>query len=44
MIVNNSSKNWLKKQKNKVKIDIILKTNGKYISVTYGCIKLLDIY
>ena len=26
----------------KVKFDFILKTNEEYISVTYGCIRLID--
>ena len=27
-----------------VKFEIILKTNEKYISVTYGCIRFIDSY
>ena len=32
------------KKKDKVKFDIIPKTNEEYISVTYGCIRLIDSY
>ena len=28
----------------KVKFDVIPKTNEEYISVTYGCIRLIDSY
>ena len=32
------------KKKDKVKFDIIPKTNQEYISVTYGCIRFIDTY
>ena len=32
------------KKNDKVKFDIIPKTNEEYISVTYGCIRFLDSY
>ena len=32
------------KKSDKVKFDIIPKTNEKYISVIYGCIRFIDIY
>ena len=37
-------KNLVDKKNDKVKFDIISKTNGKYISVTYGCIRFIDSY
>ena len=37
-------KNLVDKKKNKVDFDIIPKTNGEYISVTYGCIRFIDSY
>ena len=36
-------KNWLIKN-DKVKFDIIPKTNEEYMSVTYGCIRFIDSY
>ena len=35
-------KNLVDKKNNKVKFDIIPKTNEEYISVTYGCIRFID--
>ena len=32
------------KKNDKLKFDIIPKTNGEYISVTYGCIRFIDSY
>ena len=32
------------KKNDKVKFDIIPKTNAEYISVTYGCIRFIDSY
>ena len=32
------------KKKDKVKFDIVPKTNKEYISVTYGCIRFIDSY
>ena len=32
------------KKNEKIKFDFIPKTNDDYISVTYGCIKFIDIY
>ena len=37
-------KNLVDKKNEKVKFDIIPKTNEEYISVTYGCIRFIDIY
>ena len=37
-------KKLLDKNSDKVKFDIILKTNEEYISVTYGCIRFIDSY
>ena len=32
------------KKNDKMKFDIIPKTNEEYISVTYGCLRIFDIY
>ena len=37
-------KKLVDKKNNKVKFDIIPKTNEEYISVTYGCIRFIDSY
>ena len=37
-------KKLVDKKNDKVKFDIIPKTNEEYISVTYGCIRFIDIY
>ena len=37
-------KKLVDKKSNKVKFDIIPKTNEEYISVTYGCIRFIDSY
>ena len=37
-------KKLVDKKNDKVKIDIIPKTNEEYISMTYGCIRLIDNY
>ena len=37
-------KKLVDKKNVKVKSDIIPKTNEKYISVTYGCIRFIDSY
>ena len=37
-------KKLLNKKNDKVKFDIIPKTNEEYISVTYGCIRFIDSY
>ena len=37
-------KKLVDKKNDKVKFDIISKTNEEYISVTYGCIRFVDIY
>ena len=37
-------KKLVDKKKDKVDFDIIPKTNGEYISVTYGCIRFIDSY
>ena len=37
-------KNLVDKKNDKVKFDIIPKTNEEYISVTYGCIRFIDSY
>ena len=37
-------KKLIDKKNNKVKFDIIPKTNEEYISVTYGCIRFIDSY
>ena len=37
-------KKLVDKKNDKVKVDIIPKTNEEYISVTYGCIRFIDIY
>ena len=37
-------KKLVDKKKDKVDFEIIPKTNEKYISVTYGCIRFIDIY
>ena len=37
-------KKLLDKKNDKVNFDIIPKTNEEYISVTYGCIRLIDSY
>ena len=37
-------KKLVDKKKDKVKFDIIPKTNEEYISVTYGCIRFIDSY
>ena len=37
-------KKLLDKKNDKVKFDIILKTNEEYISMTYGCIRFIDSY
>ena len=37
-------KELVDKKNNKVKFDIIPKTNEEYISVTYGCIRFIDSY
>ena len=37
-------KKLVDKKNDKVNFDIILKTNEEYISVTYGCIRLIDSY
>ena len=37
-------KKLVDKTNDKVKFDIIPKTNDEYISVTYGCIRLIDSY
>ena len=44
MIVNCSSKNSLIRKKTKTALHIVPKTNEKYISVTYGCIRFIDSY
>ena len=36
--------NLVDKKNDKVKLDIISKTNEEYISVTYGCIRFIDSY
>ena len=38
------SKKLVDRKNDKVKFDIIPKTNGKYISVTYGCIRFISSY
>ena len=43
MTVQCSSRKWLIKN-DKVKFDIIPKTNEEYISVNYGCIRFADSY
>ena len=37
-------KTLVEKKNDKVKFDIIPKTNEEYISVTYGCIRVIDSY
>ena len=37
-------KTLVDKKKDKVKFDIVPKTNEEYISVTYGCIRFIDSY
>ena len=37
-------KKLVDKKNDKVKFDIIPKTNEEYISVTYGCIRFIDSY
>ena len=37
-------KKLVDKKKDKVEFEIIPKTNEEYISVTYGCIRLIDSY
>ena len=37
-------KKLVDKKNDKIKFDIILKTNEEYISVTYGCIRFIDRY
>ena len=37
-------KKFVDKKNDKVKVDIIPKTNEEYISVTYGCIRIIDSY
>ena len=37
-------KKLVEKKNDKVKFDIIPKTNEEYISVTYGCIRFIDNY
>ena len=37
-------KKLVDKKNNKVKFDIIPKTNEEYLSVTYGCIRFIDSY
>ena len=37
-------KKLVDKKNDKVKFDIIPKTNEEYISVTYGCIRFVDFY
>ena len=37
-------KNLVDKKYDKVKLDIIPKTNKEYISLTYGCIRFIDSY
>ena len=37
-------KNLVDKKNDKVKLDVIPKTNKEYISVTYGCIRFIDSY
>ena len=44
MIVICSSKKLVDKKNDKMKFDIIPKTNEEYISVTYGCIRFNDSY
>ena len=44
MIVKCCLKNLVDKKKDKVKFDIIPKTNEEYISVTYACIRFIDSY
>ena len=39
-----SLKKMVDKKNDKVKFDIIPKTNEEYISVTYGCIRFIDSY
>ena len=39
-----SFKELVDKKNDKVKFDIIPKTNEEYISVTYGCIRFIDSY
>ena len=36
--------NLVDKKNDKVKFDIVPKTNEEYISVTYGCIRFIDSY
>ena len=44
MIVICSSKKLVDKKNDKVKFEIIPKTNEEYISVIYGCIRFIDSY
>ena len=44
MIVTCFLKKLIDKTNDKVKFDIIPKTNEEYISVTYGCIRFIDSY
>ena len=37
-------KKLVDKKKNKVKFDILPKTNEEYISVTYDCLRFIDNY
>ena len=44
MIVTYFFKKLVDKKNDKVKFEIIPKTNEEYISVTYGCIRFIDSY
>ena len=44
MIVICFFKKLVDKENDKLKFDIFPKTNEDYISVTYGCLRFIDIY